>query len=249
MQPGEASTSARDHVAAEVMRSGEASSARTVAAGVPPLRKRPERASMQSGETSFSLAGTVAAGVPERWPKGKRSGARAGETSREPEQGHAAAAKGSGASSCEAERYAETPVASAQRQPVVAALCFAAVAAAGSGPSTSAKPAEEPMKTPSPKSPLDYGAGGSGAPSSADDAAPAPAPARPQAKRKGTDARGSVGGDDEGCSSPAKRGPVAQEEKPTPISVEPSVQSETRASSGKSAPRPFDLNLLPTERA
>lgn len=248
MQPsGEASSSPPGTVAAAkvLMPSGEASSAGTVAAGVP-LRRRPERVSMQSGVASFSLAGTVAAGVPERWPKAKRSGSR-GETSKElTEQGPAAAAaKGSGAPrSSEQERCAEMPAASAQRRPVVAALCYAAVAGSGSGPSTSATPAKEPMKTPSPNTPLDYGAGGSGAPSSADDAAPA----RPQAKRKGTCARGSVGGDDdEGCSSPAKRGPVAQEEKPMPISVEPNVQSETRASSGKGAPLPFpfDLNLLP----
>jgi len=166
MQPGEASSSPPATVAAaKVMPpSGEASSAGTVAAGLP-LRRRPERVSMQSGEASFSLAGTVAAGVPERWPKAKRSGSR-GQTSKElPQQGHAAAApaKGSGAPpSSEQERCAEMPAASAQRRPVVAALCYAAVA--GSGPSTtSAAPAKEPMKTPSPNTPLDYERGRHGA--------------------------------------------------------------------------------------
>lgn len=82
--------------------------------------------------------------------------------------------------------------------------------------------------------------------SSANDTAPAPA--RLQAKRMGTGALGSVDGDGdgEGCSSRAKRGSVAQE-KSMPSSVEPNVQSEICASSGKGAPLlfPFDLNLLP----
>ena len=126
---------------------------------------------------------------------------------------------------------------------------YVAVVGSGSDPSTSVAPAKEPMKTPSPNSPLDLdcGARGSGMPSSANDAAPSPA--RPQAKRKGTGTLGSIDGDGEGCSSPAKRGPVAQEEKPMPISVEPNMQSEIRASNDKGAPLPFpfDLNLLPMD--
>lgn len=95
------------------------------------------------------------------------------------------------------------------------------------------------MNAPSPDTPLDYGAGGSGASSSADDAA------RPQAKRKGPGARGygsSRDDEDEGCSSPAKRARVAAgEEKPIP--AEPIMQSETLASSGKVFA--IDLNLPP----
>ncbi|CAD6259423.1 unnamed protein product [Miscanthus lutarioriparius] len=109
----------------------------------------------------------------ERWPKAKRSGSR-GETSKElSEQGHATVtAKGSGVPrSSEQERCAEMPATSAQHRSVVAALCYAAVAGSETSPSTSAVPAKEPMKTSSPNTPLDYGVGGSGAPSSADDAA------------------------------------------------------------------------------
>ena len=255
MQPSDeaSSSSGTTLVAAKVMPpSGEAcSSVRTVAAAVPPQRQLPEWVSMHSSEAYFSLAGTIAAGVPERWPKAKRSRPR-GETSNElPKHGHAAvAAKGSGAPrSTEQERCAEMRAASAQRRTVVAALSYVAVVGSGSDPSTSVAPAKEPMKTPSPNSPLDLdcGARGSGMPSSANDAAPSPA--RPQAKRKGTGTLGSIDGDGEGCSSPAKRGPVAQEEKPMPISVEPNMQSEIRASNDKGAPLPFpfDLNLLPMD--
>lgn len=81
-----------------------------------------------------------------------------------------------------------------------------------------AEAVKEPMKAPSPDTPLDYGAGGSGASSSADDAA------RPPEKRRSPGARGSGGGgascadDDEGSSSPAKRPRVAAvEEKPIPM--------------------------------
>ncbi|KXG25395.1 hypothetical protein SORBI_3007G170200 [Sorghum bicolor] len=247
MQPwGEASSAPGTAPAtAKVMpTSGEAcASAGTMVAGVPPRRRLPEQVSMHSSEAYFSLAGTVAVGVPERWPKAKRSGSRV-ETSKElPKQGHAAtdaaAANGSGApQSTEQERCAE----SAQQRPVLAVLCYAAVAGSGSDPSTSAVPAKETIKTPSPNSllDLDYGARESGASSTADDAVPILA--RPPAKRKGTGALESVvgDGDGEGCSSPTKRGPVAQE-KPMLISVEPNVQSEIRAPSGKGAPLPFPL--------
>ena len=103
---------------------------------------------MHSGEAYFSLGETVVAGVLERWPKAKRSGSR-GETSKElTMQGHAAAAaKGSGTPrSTEQERW---------RRPVVVALCYAAVVGSGSDTSTSAAPPKEPMKTPSPNSPLE----------------------------------------------------------------------------------------------
>lgn len=99
--------------------------------------------------------------------------------------------------------------------------------------------AKEPMTASSPNTPLDYGAGGSRASSSTDDAA------RPRAKRKGPGARGygsSRDDEDEGCSSPAKRARVAAgEEKPIP--AEPIMQSETLASSGKVFA--IDLNLPP----
>ncbi|RCV31127.1 hypothetical protein SEVIR_6G158100v4 [Setaria viridis] len=94
--------------------------------------------------------------------------------------------------------------------------------------------AKEPMTASSPNTPLDYGAGGSRASSSTDDAA------RPRAKRKGPGARGSGGEDDEGCSSPAKRPrAVADEVKPIPTSM----QGETSASSAKGFA--FDLNFPP----
>jgi len=155
MQPsGEASTSlGTASVAAKVMSSSgvACSSAGTVAGGVPPWRRLPEWVLMHLGEAYFSLARTVAAGVPERWPKANRSGSR-GETSKElSKQGHAATAvavaKGSSMPwSTEQERW---------QRPVVVALCYAAVVGSGSDPSTSAAPPKEPMKTPSPNSPLE----------------------------------------------------------------------------------------------
>ncbi|CAL5006145.1 unnamed protein product [Urochloa decumbens] len=104
-----------------------------------------------------------------------------------------------------------------------------------------AAPAKEPMKAPSPDTPLDYGAGGSGASSSADDAA------RPRGKRRSPAARGSGGGgadDDEGCSSPAKRARAAADRDEKPIPAEQSsMQIETRESSSKGLV--LDLNLPP----
>ncbi|CAO2206780.1 unnamed protein product [Urochloa humidicola] len=107
-----------------------------------------------------------------------------------------------------------------------------------------AAPAKEPMKAPSPDTPLDYGAGGSGASSSADDAA------RSRGKRRSPAARGSGGGggadDDEGCSSPAKRARAAAggDEKPIPAEQSSSMmQRETRESSAKGFV--LDLNLPP----
>ncbi|CAL5012574.1 unnamed protein product [Urochloa decumbens] len=170
----------------------------------------------------------------------------------------------------EDERYAAPAPASARRT-VEAALCHGAAGGSGSPSTSSAdraarsrsrsqprhadekaavqaqaKPlaaaaAKEPMKAPSPDTPLDYGAGGSGASSSADDAA------RPRGKRRSPGARGSGGGgadDDEGCSSPAKRARAAAggDEKPIPAE-QSSMQIETRESSSKGFA--LDLNLPP----
>ncbi|CAO2210615.1 unnamed protein product [Urochloa humidicola] len=207
------------------------------------LLERPECLPAPAGEAS-------SAAPEERWEARRlRSGGRRGspvpwtKVLRLPDL---AAAAGSGG---EAERDAAVLA----RRPVEAALLYGAPDGSGS-PSTRPRhagekalaalaPAKMPMKASSPVTPLDYGAGGSGASSSADDAV------RPQAQREareygGTAWSGGGGGDDEGCSSPAKRARVASySDDKKPVQVEPSTQSETCASSGKALA--FDLNLPP----
>ncbi|CAO2201882.1 unnamed protein product, partial [Urochloa humidicola] len=152
------------------------------------------------------------------------------------------AAAGSGSPSTSSADRAARSRSRSRSQPRHADEKAAAHAAVQAKP-LAAAPAKEPMKAPSPDTPLDYGAGGSGASSSADDAA------RPRGKRRSPGARGSGGGsggaeDDEGCSSPAKRARLAAggDEKAIPA-IQSSKQSETPESSAKGFV--LDLNLPP----
>nr|CAB3480989.1 unnamed protein product [Digitaria exilis] len=177
------------------------------------LRERPEWATA-SREAYEPAPATVE--VPERWGRRRPRSCRSRPGSfrpwlkalREMELAGSGGEAVDAATFCAAAAGSGLPsTSSAERAP-----------RAQTRPGDKAAAAKEPMKAPSPDTPLDYGAGGSGASCSADDAA------RPAQKRRSPGARGSGGGassadnDDEGCSSPAKRPRVAtEEEKPIPM--------------------------------